>query len=113
LATTAAELRNSFWKIADSLRVFRPEALYRQRAVIRGQPGAPHTRVARPGPGPRHLCEGSLWPPSSSLSVFRKLPGKIRLLAFISSNSENISCVSLLKHKNSRKQGTDTMASCQ
>jgi hypothetical protein len=41
------------------------------------------------------------------------LPEKIRLLAFISSNSENISCVSLLKHKNSRKQGTGTVASCQ
>jgi hypothetical protein len=28
-STAAAELRNSFWKIADSFRVFRPEALYR------------------------------------------------------------------------------------
>jgi hypothetical protein len=27
------------------------------------------------------------------------LPGKIRLLVLVSSNSENISCVSLLKHK--------------
>jgi hypothetical protein len=27
------------------------------------------------------------------------VPGKIRLLAFVSSNSENISCVSLLKPK--------------
>jgi hypothetical protein len=52
----ATELRNSFWKIADSPRVFRPEALYSQRGIVRGQPGAPHTRVARPGPGPRHLC---------------------------------------------------------
>jgi hypothetical protein len=38
------------------------------------------------------------------------LPGKIRLLELVSSNSENISCVSLLKHKNSRKQGSGTMA---
>jgi hypothetical protein len=29
LSTVAAELRNSFWKFADSPRVFRPEALYR------------------------------------------------------------------------------------
>jgi hypothetical protein len=29
------------------------------------------------------------------------------------SNSENISCVAFLKHKNSRKQGTGTVASCQ
>jgi hypothetical protein len=39
----AAELRNCFWKIADSPRVFRPEALYRRRGVVRGQPGSPHT----------------------------------------------------------------------
>jgi hypothetical protein len=45
------------------------------------------------------MCEGGLWPPSGSLSVFRKLPGKIRLQELVSSNSENISCVSLLKHK--------------
>jgi hypothetical protein len=49
------------------------------------------------------MCEGILWPPSGSLSVFRKLLGKIRLLAFVSSNSENISCVAFLKYKNSRK----------
>jgi hypothetical protein len=41
----AAELRNSFWKIAESSRVFRPEALYKRRGVTRGQPGAPHTWV--------------------------------------------------------------------
>jgi hypothetical protein len=59
------------------------------------------------------MCEGGLWPPSGSLSVFGKLPGKIRLLELVSSNSENISCVAFLKHKNSRKQGTGTVASCQ
>jgi hypothetical protein len=37
--------------------------------------------------------------------------GKIEGLAFVLSNSENISCVAFLKHKNSRKQGTDTVAS--
>jgi hypothetical protein len=42
-STVAAELRNSFWKIADSPRVFCPEALYRRRGVVRGLPGAPHT----------------------------------------------------------------------
>jgi hypothetical protein len=59
------------------------------------------------------MCEGGLWPLSGSLSVFGKLPEKIRLLELISSNSENISCVAFLKYKNSRKQGTDTVASCQ
>jgi hypothetical protein len=28
-SAVAVELRNSFWKIADSPRVFHPEALYR------------------------------------------------------------------------------------
>jgi hypothetical protein len=39
-----------------------------------------------------------------------ELPGELRLQDVVSSNSENISCVSLLKHKNSRKQGTCTVA---
>jgi hypothetical protein len=30
--------------------------------------------------------------------------GKIETLAFVSSNSENISCITFLKYKNSRKQ---------
>jgi hypothetical protein len=37
---------------------------------------------------------------------------KIGGLAFVSSNSKNISCVTFLKHKNSRKQGTGTVVSC-
>jgi hypothetical protein len=34
----------------------------------------------------------------------RLVSGKIGLLAFISSNSENISCVAFLKHKNSKNR---------
>jgi hypothetical protein len=49
------------------------------------------------------MCEGGLWPPSGTLSVFGKLSGKIRLLELVSSNSKNISHVAFLKHKNSRK----------
>jgi hypothetical protein len=37
--------------------------------------------------------------------------GKIGGSTFVSSNSENISCVAFLKHKNRRKQETDTVAS--
>jgi hypothetical protein len=47
---------------------------------------------------------------SYSPSDLWKLPGKIRLQELVWSNSENISCVSLLKHKNSRKQETGTVA---
>jgi hypothetical protein len=56
--------------------------------------------------------EAGPWPPSGSRSVFGPLPGKIRLLELVSFNSENISCVAFLKHKNSRKHETDTIASC-
>jgi hypothetical protein len=45
------------------------------------------------------MCEPGLWPLSYSSSDLWKLPGKIRLLAFVLSNSENISCVAFLKHK--------------
>jgi hypothetical protein len=48
--------------------------------------------------------EASLWLGSDSSSVFWKLRLISGRLAFVSSNSENISCVTFLKHKNSRKQ---------
>jgi hypothetical protein len=40
-----------------------------------------------------------MWPLSYSPSDLWKLPDKIRLQELVSSNSENISCVPLLKHK--------------
>jgi hypothetical protein len=43
LASTAAELRNYSGNFAESFRVFRPEALYRRRGVVRGLPGSSHT----------------------------------------------------------------------
>jgi hypothetical protein len=64
------------------------------------------------GLGRAALVCGALVAPSDSSSDLWKLPGKIRLQELISSNSENISCVAFLKHKNSIKQGTGTMATC-
>jgi hypothetical protein len=55
--------------------------------------------------------EASLWLGSDSSSVFWKLRLISGRSAFVSFNSENISCVTFLKHKNSRKQGTGTVAS--
>jgi hypothetical protein len=46
----------------------------------------------------------SPWPASISASDFVFVLGKIGGLAFVSSNFENISCVTFLKYKNSRKQ---------
>jgi hypothetical protein len=34
-SAAVAELQNSFWKIADLFRIFRPEASYRRRGVVR------------------------------------------------------------------------------
>jgi hypothetical protein len=42
-SAAVAELRNCSGNFADSLRVFRSEALYRRRGVVRGLPGRPHT----------------------------------------------------------------------
>jgi hypothetical protein len=56
---------------------------------------------------------GRVWPAYGPLHLIfglREALVKIGGLAFVSSNSENISCVAFLKHKNSRKQGTGTMA---
>jgi hypothetical protein len=54
------------------------------------------------------------WPLAPLHLIFglREASVKIGGLAFVSSNSENISYVTFLKHKNSRKQGTGTMTSC-
>jgi hypothetical protein len=53
----------------------------------------------------------TLWSGFVSSSVFWKLCEISGRLALVSSNSENISCVTFLKHKNSKKQGTGTVAS--
>jgi hypothetical protein len=57
-------------------------------------------------------CVASLWPLSGSRLVLVLRPGKTGVSKLVSSNSENISYVAFLKHKNSRKQGTGTVASC-
>jgi hypothetical protein len=74
--------------------------------VVSPQVGVARGWAAPPG------GESSLWPPSGSLSVIVLRPGKIGVLELVSSNSENISYVAFLKHKNSKKQGTDTVVSC-
>jgi hypothetical protein len=81
-------------------------------AMSEVEPGGLTLGWRGPGPGRAGLVFGALVAPSYSSSDLWKLPDKIRLQELVSSNSENISCVSLLKHKNSRKQGTATVATC-
>jgi hypothetical protein len=59
--------------------------------------------AARGAPAPPYGVAGP-WLSSVSALDFVFVSGKIGGLAFVSSNSENISCVTFLKHKNSRKQ---------
>jgi hypothetical protein len=69
-----------------------------QRAPERPTPYGGAARGAPP-----YGVAASMPPSVSALdSVF--VSGKIGGLAFISSNSENISCITFLKYKNSRKQ---------
>jgi hypothetical protein len=74
------------------------------RAASRGGPGGPTTwwrgqGLARATP----WCGRPLVPFRLSFGL-RHTSGKIGTLAFVSSNSKNISCVAFLKYKNSRKQ---------
>jgi hypothetical protein len=95
-----------------SLGFFIPRLLIGEGASSGGNQGG-HTMGGHDqGLGRAPCCVGSPWPPSGSRSVFGPLPEKIGVLELVSSNSENISCVAFLKHKNSRKQGTGTVASC-
>jgi hypothetical protein len=83
-----------------------------ERASSGGDQGvSPQGGVTRGWAAPPH-GEAGPWPPSGSRSVFGPLLEKIGVLELVSSNFENIFCVAFLKHKNSRKQGTGTVASC-
>jgi hypothetical protein len=82
-----------------------------ERAASGGGPGGPTTWWRGPGAYRATLWCG--WPlvPLRFCFGLRLVSGKIGTLAFVSSSSKNISCVDFLKHKNSRKQGTGTVAS--
>jgi hypothetical protein len=67
--------------------------------VARGP--TPPPGMAKGGAPPPHVV--GPWPPSGSPSDFVSCLGKIGGSGFVSSNSENISYVTFLKHKSSRK----------
>jgi hypothetical protein len=100
----AAALRNFLWTETRLFRVFASERIYRQKGDVRGWTRGPHHLVVRPGEATPPYGVASPWPSSVFAldSVF--VSGKIGGLAFVSSNSKNISCITFLKHKNSRKQ---------
>jgi hypothetical protein len=85
-SSMAAALRNFSWMDTDSFRVFASEAIYRWKGDVRGHPRGPHHGLARVGALLR-LCFGL------------RLHVGIGGLAFVLSNSENISCITFLKYK--------------
>jgi hypothetical protein len=80
-------------------------------AVLGGGPAGLTPWWRGPGVGHTTLVCGWLLAPLRLIFGLREASVKIEGLAFVSSNFENISCVAFLKHKNSRKQGTGTVAS--
>jgi hypothetical protein len=92
-------------KLVGAFRFSRRGEYIGGRAVLGGGPGG-HTTWWHD----QWLGRATLWC-AWPLVPLRLVSGKIGTLAFVSSNSENISCVAFLKHKNGRKQGTDTVAS--
>jgi hypothetical protein len=82
-----------------------------ERAASGGGPGWLTPWWRGPGLGRATLQCGRPLAPLHLIFGLREASVKIGGLAFVSSNSENISCVAFLKHKNSRKQGTGTVAS--
>jgi hypothetical protein len=96
-------LWNFIRRNTDRFRVFVLETFYRRKGDVRGQPGAPHLVVARSrGTRATLLCASLLAPLWLSFGLCL-LSGKRGGSGFLSSNSENISCVTFLKHKNSKK----------
>jgi hypothetical protein len=94
--------RTSSQKTPTDLGFSVPRLYIGGEAAPEGQQGYLTMWPRWPGGTPPH-GEPALWPPSGSLLVLVLLPGKIGALAFVSSNSKNISCVAFLKHKNNRK----------
>jgi hypothetical protein len=91
------------------LGFFRRGVFIGEGAMSEVEPGA--LTWARRGQGPGRatpLC-GALVAPLRHFFGSLEAFGKNKTSGLVSSNSENIFCVSLLKHKNSRKQETGTV----
>jgi hypothetical protein len=104
-------LQYVFWKRVRALRVFLSRRIYRRKGDVRGWTSGPHHLVVRPGGGPRHPM---VWlpsgPPPSLLWTLSHVR-KNRNFGFCFVQFQEYFLCNFLKHKNSRKQGTNTMAS--
>jgi hypothetical protein len=90
-------------KVIEYLGFSRRGVFIGEWAASEVDQGAHTTRDAGQGQAAPPYGVAALWLGSVSSSVFWKLHEISGRLAFVSSNSKNISCVEFLKHKNSRK----------
>jgi hypothetical protein len=74
--STAAADRDVFWKSDRALRFFPSGGLYRRRGDVRGGARLPHTMVAQPGAGPRHL---GMWAPGAPPPTLLRISGIFRV----------------------------------
>jgi hypothetical protein len=102
-SSMVAALQNFSSTKADWFRVFALEGLYWQKGDVRGWPRGPHHTLEQPEGGATRWC-GHLGALLRLCFGLRLVSGKIGTSGFVSSNFENISYVTFLKHKNSRKQ---------
>jgi hypothetical protein len=110
-SSTAAVLRNFYWENADCFRVFRQKALYRRRGGVqkwtRGlTPGWHCEGLARAA-----LACGKVLAPLRLCFEHRLMFWKNRRFGFCFVQFREYVMCSFSKHKNSRKQGTGTVAS--
>jgi hypothetical protein len=113
LSVAAAELRNSSGNFADSPRVFRREAFYRRRGVVRRRPGCSRNGWVRPGTGLRPLLCGQPLAPLWLSFGLRYSSEKNKTSGTYFVQFQEYFLCSFSETQNSRKQGTDTVASCQ
>jgi hypothetical protein len=102
--TTAAAYSRFRGKVIGPFRFSRRGEYIGGREASEGGPGGHTTWWRSQGLGRATLwCAWSLVPLHLIFGL-RLVSGKIGTLAFVSSNSENISCVAFLKYKNSRNK---------
>jgi hypothetical protein len=104
-------LQYVLWKRDPSFRFFPSRGIYRRKGSVRRWARAAHHWWRGLGVGYATIGCGEPLAPLRLIFGLCDTSGKIEGFSFVLSNFENISCVAFLKHKNSRKQGTGTVAS--
>jgi hypothetical protein len=99
-----AALQNFSSIEANSSRVFASEGIYRQKGDVRGWTRGPHHTLARLEEGRATRWCGHLGALLCICFGLHLVSGKIGTSGFVLSNTENISRVTFMKHKNNRKQ---------